>query len=360
MKLGARILKTGIAIVLSLYLGQLLHSPSPIMAGIAAIFAVQPTIYRSYLSIIEQIQGNVIGALLAMFFVLTLSNHLIVIGLAVIIAITLHLKLKLEGTIGLSLVTLVGIMESPGDNFIQFAVIRFSTIMLGVIAAFVVNLVFLPPKYENKLYYKISNTTEEILRWIRLTTRNASDHNLLRNDIDKLKDNIIKIGQLYLMYKEEKNYFKRTDPVKSRKLVLYRQMTYTTKKALDVLKRLHRFENELHALPEEFQQSIQTQLDCIVNHHEQLMLRFIGKIRQQTVFEEGAFCLNRKELFDLFISRQEAADESGEMHFYHTMQIVASIIDYGEQVEHLEKLITTFQSYHQGVNEISIEEESLQ
>ena len=33
MKLGARIFKTGIAIVLSLYLAQLLHSPSPVLAG---------------------------------------------------------------------------------------------------------------------------------------------------------------------------------------------------------------------------------------------------------------------------------------------------------------------------------------
>ena len=62
MKLGARIFKTGIAIVLSLYSAQLLHSPSPVFAGIAAIFAIQPTIYRSYLTIIEQIQGNLIGA----------------------------------------------------------------------------------------------------------------------------------------------------------------------------------------------------------------------------------------------------------------------------------------------------------
>lgn len=40
------------------------------------------------------------------------------------------------------------------------------------------------------------------------------------------------------------------------------------------------------------------------------------------------------------------------------MQIVASIIDYSEQVEHLDVLITSFHSFHH--NEISIEEESNQ
>ena len=65
MTLGARILKTGIAIVLALFLAQLLNAPTPVFAGISAIFAIQPTVYRSYLSIIEQVQGNIIGAIIA-------------------------------------------------------------------------------------------------------------------------------------------------------------------------------------------------------------------------------------------------------------------------------------------------------
>ncbi len=146
MKLGARILKTGIALILSLLVAQSLGLPSPVFAGIAAIFAVQPTIYRSYLSIIEQVQGNTMGALLAVIFVLLFGNNVFIIGLAAIILIAIHLKLKLENAVGLSLVTLIAIMETPGDTFIQFALIRFSTIMLGVLSAFIVNLVFTATK----------------------------------------------------------------------------------------------------------------------------------------------------------------------------------------------------------------------
>ncbi|WP_223589788.1 FUSC family protein [Neobacillus bataviensis] len=354
MKLGARIFKTGIAIVLSLYLAQLLHSPSPVFAAIAAIFAIQPTIYRSYLTIIEQIQGNIIGALMAVIFVLVLGNHYIVVGLAAIIVILLNLKLKLEKNIGLSLVTLISIMEIQSGSFIQFAGIRFSTIMIGVFSAFIVNLVFMPPKYENKLYLKIADTTEEIIRWIRLSTRHDFDHQLLKTDIEKLKDSYIKISQFYLMYKEERSYFKRITLEKSRKLVIYRQMTSAAKKALDTLKKLHRFENDLLHLPENFQQSIQGQLDCLIYQHEQLMLRFIGKIPTHPTYSEGNVCLNKKELFDLFLSHQKEYAEEDPPHMYHIMQIVASIIDYSEQVEHLDTLITSFHSYHE--NEVSIEE----
>ncbi|AZU60980.1 FUSC family protein [Neobacillus mesonae] len=354
MKLGARILKTGIAIVLSLYIAQLLHSPSPVFAAIAAIFAIQPTIYRSYLTIIEQIQGNVIGAILAVVFVLLLGNHFIVIGFAAIIVILFHLKLKLENTIGLSLVTLISIMETTSMSFIQFAGIRFSTVMIGVFSAFVVNLVFMPPKYENKLYLKIVHTTEETIKWIRLSIRHNYDHQLLKEDIRKLKENVHSMEQFYKMYKEERKLFRKNDLEKSRKLVVYRQMTIAARKALDTLKRIHRYENELLQLPEDFKQATQEQLDSLVYHHEHLMLRFIGKIPTPTPYPEENDNLNKEELFNFFLTFQnEHSGQEQQPHIYHMMQIIASIIDYGEQVEHLDTLITSFHSFHH--NEISIE-----
>ena len=357
MKLGARILKTGIAIVLSLLVAQLLGLPSPVFAGIAAIFAVQPTIYRSYLSIIEQIQGNTIGALMAVIFVLLFGNHVLIIGLAAIIVIIISLKLKLENAVGLSLVTLVAIMETPGDTFIEFAVIRFLTIMLGVFSAFIVNLVFIPPKYENKLYHRISDSTEEITKWIRLNIRGASEHKLLKNDIEKLKDSLIKIEQLYLMYREERNYFKRNDLVKTRKLVIYRQMISTLKRALDTLKRLHRFENEIVSLPDNLQNVIQQQLDCLIHHHEHVMLKFIGKVRPNVIFDEGDTRLNRKELFNLFLSFQSQVTDEHQIAHYHLMQVISAIVDYDEYIEHLDLLITSFQSYHKKESEITLSDE---
>ncbi|GKU85229.1 aromatic acid exporter family protein [Niallia sp. NCCP-28] len=362
MTLGARILKTGIAIVLALLLAQLLHAPTPVFAGISAIFAIQPTIYRSYLSIVEQIQGNIIGAIIAVIFVLSFGNNVFIIGLAAIIVITINLKLKLEKTITLSIVTLIAIMESPTDDFITFSIIRFSTIMLGILSSFVVNLVFLPPKYENKLYNNISDISEEITKWIRLNIRHASEHHLLKNDIDKMSDRIIKIEQLFLLYKEERNYFKKTTLLKARKLVIYRQMINTVKKSFYTLKKLHRFENELLTLPDEFQNIIQQQLDCLIHHHEHVMLKFIGKVKPTVTFEEGNISLDRRELFLLLLNhynkeickQKNGAEE--ELLQYHAMQIISAIIEYDEYVEHLDTLITTIQIHHKHEPEVKIEE----
>jgi uncharacterized membrane protein YgaE (UPF0421/DUF939 family) len=356
MKLGARIFKTGIAIVLALLLAEVFHLPSPIFAGIAAIFAIQPTIYRSYLSIIEQIQGNIIGALIAVLFVVTLGNSVAVIGLAAIIVITINLKLNISNTISLSLVTLIAIMETPGDAFIEFAIIRFLTILLGILSAFFVNLVFLPPKYENKLYLRIASITEEATKWIRINTRHASEHTFLKKDIEKIKEDLIKLNQLYIMYKEERSYFKRNTIAKARKLVIYRHMISTTKKAIEILKRLHRFENDVTHLPEDFHLEIQQQLDFLIDRHEQIMLKFIGKIKPQTPTEDDRTCLNRKALFSLFIAKQKEMEYENEVTFFHIMQLISFIIEYDEHLDHLDVLVTSFKSYHKNENEVNIEE----
>ena len=83
------------------------------------------------------------------------SHHVVAIGIAVIVAIGIMLKFRLEKSLSLALVTVVAIMEFQGDDFLTFGLIRFVTILVGVLAAFVVNLFFLPPKYEVKLFRKI-------------------------------------------------------------------------------------------------------------------------------------------------------------------------------------------------------------
>ncbi|TMU83623.1 aromatic acid exporter family protein [Bacillus sp. BHET2] len=358
MKLGARILKTGIAIVLALLVSQLLGIPSPVFAGIAAVFAVQPTIYRSYLSIIEQIQANLIGAGIAVLFVLLFGSNPLIVGLAAVIAIAIILKLKLQNTIGLALVTMIAIMEVTDQDFIQFAFIRFSTIMIGVFSSFFVNLIFLPPKYETKLYHKVSDSTEEILKWIRLSTRHATEFHLLKKDLERIKEKLIKVDQLYLLYKEERDYFKKNSIGKSRKLVIFRQMISSTNRSFEILKRLNRYENEIFQLPDELRGVIKNQLDCLLTYHEQLLLKFLGKMHPNAESEaQQDVCLHRKELMKIMLEEVNHHKKDDNIHNFHLLHIFSAIFEYDEHLEHLEKLITSFQSYHKEDNEVMIGEE---
>lgn len=354
MKLGARIFKTGIAITLALFLSTLLHLPSPAFAGISAIFAIQPTIYRSYLSIIEQIQANIIGAVFAIIFGVIFSPHPAIIGLTAIIVIVINLKLKMENTISIALVTVIAILETPGEDFIQFALIRFFTVMLGIFAAFIVNLIFIPPKYETKLSSSILDHSEEVIKWIRISVRNASEYTILKDDIEKFKERLIKIDHLYLLYKEERNYFKRISYVKSRKLVLFRQMLIASSRSLDTLKKLHRFDHELHNMPEKFRICLLEELDDLLNLHEELLLIFIGKIKAVPHTEHSDLeKIHKKQLINELIDFHQESDDDLSS-FYHLLPLVATIIDYSEQLEHLDKLMNSFKNFHKNENEVHV------
>ncbi|WP_313956287.1 aromatic acid exporter family protein, partial [Bacillus pumilus] len=68
MKLPPPILKTPIPILLPLYLATSLPFPTPLFPGIPALFPIHPSIYPSFLTILHQVQPNIIPAPLAITF----------------------------------------------------------------------------------------------------------------------------------------------------------------------------------------------------------------------------------------------------------------------------------------------------
>lgn len=168
--------------------------------------------------------GNLIGALLAVIFVMAFGNHFLVVGLGCVLIIILMLKLKLDDTVGLALVTMIVIMETPSDNFLQTAGIRFTTLFIGIFSSFLVNLIFLPPKYEARLYVRLTHVTEELLKFIRIAARQEADYQLLKEELPGIKERVYKVEQLYTLFKEEKIYGKSNRIERQRKVVLYKEM----------------------------------------------------------------------------------------------------------------------------------------
>lgn len=357
MQLGARVLKTGVAIVLALYVAELLHLPAPVFAGIAAIFAIQPSIYRSYITILEQIQGNIIGATIAVIFGLLFGHEIVAIGIAAIIVIAIMLKMKLDGAMSLALVTLVAIMVYAGDDFLKFGAIRFITVMVGVFAAFVVNLVFLPPRYEVKLFSSIYNLQDNIIRWLRLAIRHASEHTSTKKALNKFENELKQINKMYDLFKEERYYTKVKRGQKVRKLVIYRQMIRTTKKSLELLNRLHKHENEIAKLPDSFRNLIQDWLDYLLTCHEQLLLKYTGKLKpEHSHIDENP--LKHSEVMEPLIKQilyENEREGDAEFSSYHLFYIFSRLLDYEENLEHLDTLIVSYQSYHSKEKNVDLE-----
>jgi uncharacterized membrane protein YgaE (UPF0421/DUF939 family) len=348
MKLGARIFKTGLAIIISIYIASMLEFEPIVLAPLGAIFALQPSVYRSYQSILDQVQGNLIGAVVALLLLVTLGNEPLVIGLASIIVIIIHLKLKIQNAITLALVSAVAIMESAGEAIvdINFALTRFALIMIGVFSAFIVNLMFVPPKYETKLFHKLLENTEDTIQWLKLITKHGSQHLVLKKDLERLEKERFTIDQFYIFYKEERAYLSKNRFKKARKLVAFRNMMTSLDKATMLLKTLHHYENVIHDLPEDLKTRIVEEIECLTDLHEHLLNIFIGKIRAKQQMENylKEVTLNKVRLTNAFLNYFNEQKNDFEATSY--LPLLGTMVTYSEELEHLNKLVNSYNNFH--------------
>ncbi|MGL4521300.1 MAG: FUSC family protein [Bacilli bacterium] len=344
MKFGARVLKTGIAITVALYIADILGMQSPVFAGIAATFAIQPSIYRSYITLLEQIQANIIGAIVAIGFVITFGNNPVLIGIAVILVIASLRFLKIENTISIATVTVIAIMIAPGDDFYSFAILRFVTIMIGIISSFVVNVVFLPPRFEQKLYSVIVELTSQVLQKIRMNINQLTNQLALQKEIMAFKDGAERVDHFYRLFSEEPVYSYKKLLRKTRKLVLYRQFVKTMNISLDLLKHLHRLRKEIEVAPEHLKLALREEIEQLLKFHEQLLYKLTGvtKVHTETDFQEE-LQHTKISLADTYMSVPTCKDCPEWLSLF---PLVGTIVFYAEQLEHLDRLLESSQTYH--------------
>ena len=84
---GMRILKTGIAVVITTFLGNTFLVSNPFYAVIGTIFALQNTMKSSLVAGKNRLLGTVLGAIIGYFFVRLHCTNSISVGVAVLITI---------------------------------------------------------------------------------------------------------------------------------------------------------------------------------------------------------------------------------------------------------------------------------
>lgn len=343
---GARVLKTGMAVAVAMYVAMMFDFTSAVFAGIAAVFSIQPSIYRSLQTIVEQVEANIIGAVSAVIMVILLGNDPIVVGFTIILVISICISFGIKQEIfTVAIVPVIAIMESTDIPIIEFAFMRFSSILIGIVSAFIVNLFFLPPKYETKLFTQIEEVTTEILQWIRITSRHLSNQPALKAELKKLRNDVTKLDQTYLFYSEERSYFKKGKYKRARKLVIFRQLIICSKKAMELLRALQRYDNEVEHVSPEIRNYLINEIDKVLHIHERLVLTCMGKIRNEDdrIVEEYSKT-KISNLVDQIVNKEiTGKNRENQLQF---LPLAAKLIDYDDQLHHLRKLITSYQQYH--------------
>ena len=360
MKLGARILKTGIAIVLAMSIASLLPKSAglSIVAGIAAVVAMQPSVYRSFKTIVDQFRGNLIGAALAVAMVTVFGNNVIIMGATVILLIALLFKMKIQHVATLATVTALIIMGQHTGSFYTSAFYRFVLVMIGVASSFVVNLTFLPPKFETKIYYNSLNISSDIFVWLKLVLNDTTEYHNAKEDEKQIKQRINKLEQIYDYYKEERTLRKKDTFSKNRKKILFKEVVVSTRRAYDVLRRMNRYQHDLHNVSNDLLLQIKLEIDELTTYHEQIMISLAKKAKFDV--EDAQIEINnpqKKNLFDAF--KYELIQHPFQTAYSHAniMQVISAIEEYRYTLEHLDRLRLSFFLYHKNDSDIEIIDE---
>ncbi|MBP1992719.1 aromatic acid exporter family protein [Paenibacillus eucommiae] len=334
MTLGARVLKTGIAVTLSLYISELFGFSPAVIAAVAAIFAMQPSIYRSWRYFLEQLQTNTLGAILALLAGLIFTNQPIIVGLVCILVIMICLKINMEETIGLTLVTVIAVMEASGQW--DFALNRFLQILIGIGSAFLINILFFPPKPKVQLLAQMQTVFTTLSLLLRTAISDEIKEKIFREEKKSLEEGLKSLEDKYKLLEEEQKKMKRAKYSHIRNLVVYKQMLHSLHKGLEILEAIEQHFFQAERTPE-INAYFDHHLEQLIKYHEHVLLKFNDKLKS-----ESSDLTRMEEANDTFMQMfMSLYKDSGDEVF--RLSIVASVVyDYGFQTTRLDKLVEQY------------------
>lgn len=335
--LGPRVLKTGLSVTLALYICSFFQLENFVFAGVAAIFTMQPSIYQTWKQMSDQVKTNILGAALALFCLHFLGNGPIIFGLVIVLVILISLKLKIEGTIPLTSVTVLAIMSVPMDEDIVFTIQRFIIILIGVFSAFLINLLVFPPKYKKNFYEKAKSVFNDLSLLLRTSVSDELTETSYREHFEKVNDGMLKLEDFYHLFNEERAKMKKMKPVDVRELVIFKQMLHTMRSGIIILETIdeHFFQSRQD---EENNHLFDEKLEQLTKYHEHLLLKFEGKIKDS---EQQAFDLIESQLF---LNKVMEIDHETDEKKLRLVVIGSSIFEYAFQLQRLDQIIEQYRS----------------
>jgi uncharacterized membrane protein YgaE (UPF0421/DUF939 family) len=324
---------------------MLLHFPLPVIAAVAAIFAMQPSIYRSWRYFLDQLQTNTLGAAMAMLAGMFLSKDPFAIGIVCILVIMICLKLKMEETIGLTLVTVIAVMEASGQW--EFALNRFLLSLIGIGSAFLINILFFPPKPKEQFIKQIQTVFTKLSLLLRTVVSDEIKETVFREEKQSLENAIKSLSQKYSLFEEELKKLKRAKYSRIRHLVVYKQMLTTLHKGEEVLDAVEQHYFQAARTPE-MDAYFDRHLEKFIKYHEHVLLKFDDKLKPDSSETE-----RMEEENDQFMKKMINGYSEEREGMLRLSIVAAAMYDYCYQIGRLDRLV---EQYNKGPEEKELTE----
>ncbi|KIL37523.1 hypothetical protein SD71_02515 [Cohnella kolymensis] len=332
MTIGARVIKTGLAVAVSLWVGVLIGLDAPLIAAIAAIFTIQPSIYRSWKQVLEQVQSNLLGAAVAIAAVTFIGKSPLAVGLVCIGVIMLCIRLKAEETIGLTLVTVVVIMETQGQGWLV-AADRLGGILTGMVSAFVVNVLIAPPKHRQRFVKHIQEAQELLSRLLRTAVSNELKENVFRDEEKRLKGMLRQIDEFYDLFAEERVWRRNARTRRIRLLVVYKGMLSALDRGVGLIEAVEEHYFAVSSA-EAWNRLIDRQIESLCGYHELLLWKWGDKMKPGAT--AAAPPLEASMLLSELILDRTEDDSTARARL---LVITSAVYNYDESLRRLDKLM---------------------
>ncbi|MCM3412313.1 aromatic acid exporter family protein [Metabacillus litoralis] len=339
---GGRIIKTGIAVFLTVMICEWLNWPA-MFAAITAIITIEPTAANSIKKAFVRFPAAAIGAAYSIAFNVVLGDHSYTYALVAIATIMTCHKLRLnEGTLVATL-TGVAMISTVHDHFIASFFIRLGATSIGLLVSTLVNLFVMSPNYSPAILNKIRDLFLETGDFIEsrglevVNLHSKTNRNESRSWFQKLMKNIEAIEVLCRYQKEEWKYHRfsrqdmRTFHYEYKKLNILRQILYHAGNLLTISNQKVKVSEKNKGLVVEIVRSIKDIL-----HHQQYEI-------ETSHFEK----INR--VTELFWDRKP--DHCDSHHCFAPETVIfyelISISDLLEELNHIQSLELRHQKLYQ-------------
>lgn len=160
MKIGARVIKTGIAVAITMFLCKSLGLEPAFFGAVSAVINMQPSIFLTLRAARDQILVHILGVAGGFFFGYFLGANPLSAGLAVISLIPIYIKLRLHSGITMGIVAALFVLSSSTEEFMVHALARTGVVFVGLGAAMLVNVLLWPPRYQKLLKEQLRQSNE--------------------------------------------------------------------------------------------------------------------------------------------------------------------------------------------------------
>ncbi|MEG6586626.1 FUSC family protein [Dendrosporobacter sp. 1207_IL3150] len=160
MKIGARVIKTGIAVAITMFLCGVLGLEPAFFGAVSAVINMQPSIFLTIRAARDQIMVHILGIAAGFFFGYFMGVNPFSAGLIVILLIPIYKKLKLQSGITMGIVAALFVLSSSTEEFLVHALARSGVIFIGLGSAMIVNVLLWPPRYNERIKEKLRQSNE--------------------------------------------------------------------------------------------------------------------------------------------------------------------------------------------------------